>query len=74
MLRRRVQTLAAFSLMSCAHLQSNESVCPEFRELHCMTAPECSMDPKRGCEVCQCRPAAADAEGKLPPPASPDRR
>ncbi len=69
-----VVLVAALSLFGCAHLQNNQSVCPEYRDIHCATAPECSMDPARGCEVCQCRPAATDAEGNLPSAAPPDRR
>jgi hypothetical protein len=61
-------------LASCAHLKNDESVCPEYRNIICATAPECSTDPQRGCKVCQCSPAAADADGKIPSATSPDRR
>jgi hypothetical protein len=69
-----VMLALALSAVACATLQKNQSVCPEFRDIHCATSPECSMDPARGCEVCQCRPAGADAEGNLPSGAPPDRR
>jgi hypothetical protein len=51
----------------------NKTVCPEYRNMHCMTAPECSFDQTRGCFVCQCSPAGND-NGTLPSGMVPDRR
>ena len=52
------------------------AICPEYRELRCATARECSMDRARDCFVCAC--AAANAatwpNGALPSAVSPDRR
>ncbi len=59
----------------CAQLKSNKTVCPEYRDMLCASAPECSMDYQRGCHVCQCRPAAAIGAGStLPSGLSPDHR
>lgn len=43
-------------------LENDKTVCPEYRDLMCMSAVECSMDEKRGCRVCQCSPADAPAK------------
>jgi len=47
---------AAAATLSCAHFRStnDRTLCPESRELVCLTAPDCSMDEARGCRVCQC--------------------
>lgn len=60
----------------CAHpLRADGTVCPEYRELRCATAPECSMDERRGCRVCACgQPPAADRTGSLPSGVQPDQR
>lgn len=59
----------------CATMKADATVCPEYRNLRCATAPECSMDEQRGCRVCACSPArAADREGNLPNPVAPDLR
>ncbi len=71
----RPLALAAAAAAACAHPRAAETVCPEYRNLACMTAPECSMDRARGCQVCQCRPSAAGKEAPLPPSGvPPDRR
>lgn len=66
--------LLAVSLTGCATLKSDKTVCSEYRDLRCATAPECSMDAERGCRVCQCSPAAQGQEGGLPTGVPPDRR
>ncbi len=75
-MRIRLLALAALPLAAaCAHYRGHETVCPEYRDLRCATAPECSMDRARGCLVCQCSPAASGREGALPPSGvPPDRR
>jgi hypothetical protein len=65
--RARLGAALALALLSgCAHFVNDTSVCPESRDLHCLTPPECSLDDARGCRICQCSPA-----GFVPPP-SPD--
>lgn len=44
-------------LGACAHMREDTTVCPEYRELRCLTSVECSMDEQRGCKVCRCAPA-----------------
>ena len=52
------------------------AICPEYRELRCASARECSMDRARSCLVCACAaPSAAPwPNGALPSAVSPDRR
>ena len=52
------------------------AICPEYRELRCATARECSMDRARGCLVCVCAaPSAAQwPNGTLPSAVPPDQR
>jgi len=52
------------------------AICPEYRELRCVTARECSMDRTRNCLVCTCAAASAAGwpNGTLPSAVSPDRR
>jgi hypothetical protein len=52
---RSLVLLTFLVLLSCASVSSHESnLCPESASLHCMSAPECSMDRNRGCKVCSC--------------------
>jgi hypothetical protein len=68
-----VAVLAAAA--GCATFRDSQTVCPEYRDLRCLTAPECSLDRDRGCQVCRCSPAAASPEqGSLPSAVPPDRR
>jgi hypothetical protein len=47
--------LLLLGVVGCASVSSHESgLCPESASLHCMSAPECSMDRSRGCKVCVC--------------------
>lgn len=46
--------LATGPLVGCASLKNDKTVCPEYRELRCMAAPDCSLDQSRGCRVCRC--------------------
>jgi hypothetical protein len=40
----------------CAWAKKDTSVCPEYRDQHCVAGQSCSMDNARGCRVCQCDP------------------
>ncbi len=73
MVRVFLAVLAAASLAGCATMKGDKTVCPEYRGLHCATAPECSMDQARGCRVCQCQ-AADRSDGRLPTGVPPDLR
>ncbi|HTT71014.1 MAG TPA: hypothetical protein VMG32_07290 [Anaeromyxobacteraceae bacterium] len=64
--------VALAALGGCAPLRSSETVCPEYRDLRCLTRVECSMDRGRGCEVCRCE--RLPASGDLPSGVPPDRR
>jgi hypothetical protein len=69
--------LAAFVVGGCATTSSvvGSDVCPEYRSLRCMTAPECSMNHQRGCLVCACSPTGSGNPGDpLPNGVPPDRR
>jgi hypothetical protein len=48
--------LVAPPLVGCAFLKNDATVCPEYRELRCLAAPDCSLDRSRGCRVCRCDP------------------
>lgn len=72
---RRAPLIAVLALAAgCATMRSDRTVCPEYRELRCASAPECSFDRARGCHVCQCRPSTANPTGELPSGVPPDRR
>ena len=73
---RRIGMLAAMlaALAGCATMKNDKTVCAEYRGLRCASAPECSMDMARGCQVCQCSPAVQGQEGGLPSGVPPDRR
>jgi hypothetical protein len=62
------------AVAACASMQTNNTVCPEFRSLRCATAPECSMDQNRDCQVCQCSSPSAPLGGSLPNGLPPDQR
>ena len=72
--------LALVASSACATLRGDQTVCPEYRDMRCVTAPECSLDVARGCRVCQCSPANGDEKGtprgppRLPSGVPPDRR
>jgi len=52
---RGAAILLACAALGCASVSGRESgLCPESASLHCMSAPQCSMDKARGCRVCQC--------------------
>jgi hypothetical protein len=55
---------ASLAGLSCATLRKDQTVCPEFRELRCMTEVDCTYDQGRGCRVCAC----SDAKVAVPPP------
>ena len=50
---------AAAAALSCSHFQStsDRTLCPESREMVCLTALNCTLDEARGCRVCQCSTA-----------------
>lgn len=74
-LKRFLLLVALVVAGSCATLKGDQTVCPEYRDLRCATAPECSMDDARGCRVCQCSPASGDKQkGTLPSGVPPDQR
>jgi hypothetical protein len=58
----RTLTVSAMLLLAACAAQFKESrtVCPEYRDLRCATAPDCSMDRDRGCLVCQCSKPGID--------------
>ncbi|GEJ58689.1 hypothetical protein AMYX_34300 [Anaeromyxobacter diazotrophicus] len=70
-LARSLLVAAAFLFVGCAHFKDAEAVCEDSRGLRCLTAPECSFDRARGCEVCQCRPLSERGGPLMPPPFTP---
>ncbi len=76
MKKRSILVVASVALAACATLRGDETVCPEYRDLRCATAAECSIDAARGCRVCQCSPPPGAVEGgaKLRSGVPPDRR
>jgi len=58
---RTAALLAMLLLAACAaQFKESRAVCPEYRDLRCGTAPECTMDRDRGCLVCQCSKPGID--------------
>ncbi|MFP2912568.1 hypothetical protein ACLESD_47655 [Pyxidicoccus sp. 3LFB2] len=72
--------VAALTVLSaCSHGGKNEdkkgdTLCPEARELTCLSGKECAMDRERGCETCQCsRGDALTPTDRQPTGMQPDR-
>ncbi len=64
----------AWLLGACATVRAGNTICPEYRDLRCLTGVECSMVAQRGCQACQCSPAYVP-ENALPQSGiPPDRR
>jgi hypothetical protein len=67
--------LFLLALCACAHVPQDQTVCPESRDVRCLTRTTCAMDAARGCRVCQCEAAAAEGpDGKPQLPPATDRR
>jgi hypothetical protein len=68
-----VGVLAALGA-GCRTLHESGTVCPEYRDLRCLTPVECSMDRGRGCQVCACQrlPAAGEVPSGVPPDQRPE--
>jgi hypothetical protein len=63
------------ALCGCAHLTQDQTVCPESRDVRCLTRTVCSMDASRGCRVCRCEAASVEGpDGKPQPPPANDPR
>jgi len=50
---RMLLLVATLALVGCVHAPKSNSVCPEYRDLHCVGV-ECSLDKTRGCDACRC--------------------
>lgn len=53
----RIIVAGAYLLVAvggCAPFHNDTTVCSQYREVRCATAPECSYDRARGCRVCRC--------------------
>jgi len=68
----RSALLALLLAAGCAHVKGAESVCPEYRDLRCLSGTECVPDRNRGCLVCRCGEPAAPPP--MPPGVPPDRK
>jgi uncharacterized protein YceK len=65
----RMLWLAALVVLgSCATMQKDQTVCPEFRNIRCAGRTVCDMDQGRGCRVCKCE----DATNLAPDPGPPE--
>jgi hypothetical protein len=62
------------AVLGCAHMNDDRTVCPESRNLRCLTREICAMDEKRGCQVCRCEAAAVQGPDGKPAPPSGDQR
>jgi hypothetical protein len=63
-MRRLLSALVLVALPACATMKKDQTVCPEYRSLRCLTEPACNMDQARGCRVCQCAPPSPDNNSK----------
>ncbi len=61
-------------LLGCAHLRDDKTVCPESRNVRCLTREVCAIDEARGCQVCRCEAAAVTGPDGKPAPPGPDQR
>lgn len=61
-----VLPIASFA---CAHAKDDATVCPEYRNVRCLSDLICSTDKERGCRVCRCESALGneDEPGTKPP-------
>jgi len=39
---------------ACAGPRANQNVCPESRNVRCLTPMRCELDTRRGCDICVC--------------------
>jgi hypothetical protein len=53
--------VALLAAPACAHVQKDQTVCPEYRNIRCVGEARCSMDKQRGCKVCQCEDMDMDS-------------
>lgn len=53
-MRHPLLAWALLGLAGCLSGPKATDVCPESRNIHCLTKVECAYDRKRGCQVCQC--------------------
>jgi hypothetical protein len=60
--------LAVAACATAQPLRSNETVCPEYRNLTCLTTVECTLDAARGCQVCRCEQSPPGGRDRRPPP------
>ena len=68
----RALLLGLVLLAGCAALKKDTTVCPEYRNLRCMTGTSCQTDKRRGCKVCQCSMDVTEGgnegqQGAVPP-------
>ncbi len=61
-------------LLGCAHLRDDKTVCPESRNVRCLTREVCAIDEARGCQVCRCEAASATGPDGKPALPNPDQR
>jgi hypothetical protein len=52
----RLLLILLIASSGCAWSKKDTSVCPEYRDQHCVAGQSCSMDATRACRVCQCDP------------------
>ena len=45
---------AAAQLLAPPALEGRTGICPEYRELRCVTTALCAHDERLGCDVCRC--------------------
>jgi hypothetical protein len=65
----RVVALVSLCLAACGcHAPKSAQTCPDNARARCLTAPVCSYDASRGCEVCHC-----GDPGYAPPERTPPR-
>jgi hypothetical protein len=63
---RNTLLLLGLAGAACAGVKARETVCPEYRDLRCLSPVVCTLDRARGCEVCRC-----EEMKQLPPPGYP---
>jgi hypothetical protein len=70
----RIASLLLLFGTACAAVSQDRTVCPESRDVRCLSRTFCAMNEARGCQVCRCESASTTGpDGKPALPAGDQR-